>query len=91
VPSVRTVRLQVGIDPQDDYKSFRIGLQTQAGQQVWSQENLGSRVTRSGRSIAVNLPARILAPGRYELSLKGTNAVGASEDVGFYYFEVRQP
>ena len=87
-PAARTVRLQVGIDPQDDYQHFRVGLQTQAGQQIWSQDNLPARTTRIGRSVALNLPARLLAPGRYELSLKGTTVAGVSEDIGFYYFQV---
>ena len=38
--------------------------------------------------IGLNLPAKTLEAGRFELSLKGTNAKGTTEDIGYYYFEV---
>lgn len=87
-PSVRSVQLRVGVEPQDDYSSFRVELLTQKGQKIWSQDNLSIHTTRAGRAILLNLPAKILDAGRYELSLKGTNGSGGSEDIGYYYFEV---
>ena len=87
-PSVRSVQLRVGVEPQDDYSSFRVELLTQKGQKIWSQDNLSIHTTRAGRAILLNLPAKILDAGRYELSLKGTNGSGGSEDVGYYYFDV---
>jgi hypothetical protein len=86
--SVRNVRLSVGVEPQDSYSSFRVELLTQKGQKIWSQDKLSMRKTKAGGTIALNLPAKILDAGRYELSLKGTNASGASEDIGYYYFDV---
>jgi hypothetical protein len=83
-----TVRLQVGLDPQDDYQRFRVELNTQQGKLAWSQANLSAHTTRMGRAVILNLPAKTLQAGRYELALKGTNAAGASEDLGYYYFEV---
>ena len=87
-PAVRTVRLQVGIDPQDDYQRFRVELHAPGGERVWSQENLTARATRIGRAIVLSLPAKILAPGRYELALKGITSSGTIDDLGYYYFEV---
>jgi anti-sigma factor RsiW len=83
--SARLVRLQIGIEPGDEHKTYRVELHTQAGQPVWSQDNLSSR---SGRSIVVNLPARLLSTGKYELTLKGITDGGQTEDVGYYYFDV---
>ena len=87
-PSVGSVRLSVGVEPQDSYSSFRVDLLTQKGQKIWSQDKLSVHKTRAGGAIVLNLPAKILTAGRYELSLKGTNASGASEDIGYYYFDV---
>jgi len=87
-PAVRTVLLQVGVDPQDDYPHYRIEVHSQSGKQIWAQDKLSSRATRSRRVIVLNLPATLLEGGRYELSVKGTNAAGTSEDIGYYYFEV---
>ena len=87
-PSVRSVRLTVGVEPQDNYSSFRVELLTQKGQKIWSQDKLSVHTTRTGRALLLNLTAKILDAGRYELSLKGTNGSGGSEDIGYYYFEV---
>lgn len=87
-PSVRSVELRVGVEPQEDYASFRVELLTQKGQRIWSQDKLAVHPTRAGRAILLNLPAKILDAGRYELSLKGINASGGSEDVSYFYFDV---
>jgi hypothetical protein len=87
-PAVRTVLLQVGIDPEEDYSRFGVELRTQGGQRIWVRENLTTRATRAGRTVVLNLPASLFASGRYELSLRGTNAGGATEDIGYYYIEV---
>lgn len=86
--SARLVRLRIGIEPGDEYKSFRVELLTQAAEQVWSQDNLSARTVRAGRAVVLNLPTSILVAGRYELALKGITDGGKTEDVGFYYFDV---
>ncbi len=86
--AAQTARLQVVVDPQDDYPRFLAELRTQRGQRVWGQENLSARATRIGHTIVLNVPAKVFGSGQYELSLKGTTAAGIIEDVGYYYFEV---
>jgi hypothetical protein len=86
--SARLVRLQIGIEPGDDYKSFRAELNTQAGQRVLTGDNLSARATGRGRIIILNVPASILETGQYELSLRGRDAAGKTDDIGYYYFEV---
>ncbi|PWT88755.1 MAG: hypothetical protein C5B55_12605 [Blastocatellia bacterium] len=81
---VSLVRLQVGIDPQETYKRYRVELRTEKGQQVLTQGNLTPR----GRSIPISLKADALTKGRYELTVKGITDSGTIEDVGFYYFDV---
>ncbi len=84
----RTVRLNVGIDPRDNYPRFRVELKNEQGKQILSQNNVASRTTRSGRTITLNAAGRLFSPGRYELALTGVTADGTAEEVGFYYFEV---
>jgi hypothetical protein len=87
--SARLVRLQIGIEPGDDYQSFSAELNTGAGQRVLAEDNLPARAARrGGRVIILNVPARLLEAGLYELSLKGRGAGGTAEQVGYYYFEV---
>ena len=86
----RLVRLQIGIDPEEQYKSFVVELRTLAGRQVWNRENLSSRTRRGSRAVGLTLPATVLKSGEYELRLRGLTEGGGSEDVGFYYFNVRK-
>ena len=87
-PSAQLVRLQVGIEPEDEYKKFRVELRSQAGQPIWNQGNLAARTGRAGRAVVVTLPARLLGASQYELGLKGITDDGKTEDVAYYYFDV---
>ena len=89
-PDARLVKIQIGIDPEEQYKTFAVDLRSVAGRQVWTRENLSARNRRGARSIGLTLPATALRPGEYELKLTGVTEGGATEDVGFYYFDVRK-
>lgn len=84
------VRLQIGIDPKENYRRYRVELRTEKGQQVLAQGNLLARAGSHGRSIPLSVPASALGNGRYELTLKGITDSGTTEDVGFYYFDVKK-
>jgi cell division protein FtsB len=82
------VRLQIGIEPEEEYRSFRVKLSTVGGRRVWNRDNLTVRGARAGRAIRLTLPANALTSGEYELRLIGVTDAGRTEDVGFYYFQV---
>lgn len=86
----RLVRLQIGIDPEEQYKTFAVELRTLAGRQVWNRENLAARTRRGTRAVGLTVPATVLKSGEYELRLRGLTEGGGTEDVGFYYFNVRK-
>jgi hypothetical protein len=86
--AARLIRLQVGLESGDDYKSFRVELNSSAGPVIWSRDGLRPRATRAGRAVIVELPASALDPGQYELALKGVNDQGTLEAAGYYYFSV---
>ena len=89
LPANATVaQLQIGIEPEETYKSYAVDLRTVGGRPVWTRDSLPARSTRGGRSIRLALPASALIPGTYELRLKGKTETNVVEDVGFYYFEV---
>ena len=88
--NARVVRLQIGIDPDEPYKTFAAELRTVTGRQIWTRDNLTARARRSGRAVGLTLPATALKPGEYELKLSGVAEGGRSEDVGFYYFDVQR-
>jgi hypothetical protein len=82
------VRLQIGIEPEEEYKTYAVELRTRAGRQIWTRENLTARNRGAARAIGLTLPASALKPGEYELKLSGKKETGGTEDVGFYYFDV---
>ena len=86
--NARLVRLQIGIEPEESYKTFAVELRTIGGRHVWNRENLAVRDRRGARAVTLTLPATVLKVGEYELRLKGVAEGGNSEDVGFYYFNV---
>ncbi|HTG85904.1 MAG TPA: hypothetical protein VL907_02675 [Pyrinomonadaceae bacterium] len=87
-PNASVARLQIGIEPEEDYQSFGVELRTANGRPVWMRDALTARSSRGGRSVRLTLPASALLPGEYELRLKGVPKSGPPEDVAFYYFEV---
>lgn len=86
--TARRVRLQIVIEPEDEYRRFRVELRAKGGRQVWAEDNLSARRGRAGQTVVINLPADILSAGEYELALKGVADDGRTEDVGYYYFDV---
>ena len=86
--SARRVRIQVDLEPEDDYRSFRAAFRGPGGELVWTQNDLPARARRAGRAVIMDLPARIFRAGRHELTLKGVTGEGATEEIGYYYFDV---
>src|SRR5262249_45007851 len=80
-------RLQIGLEREDDYKSFRVEIRTAQGQEVWTQGNLRPRQSRAGRVVNLVIPGSVLSAGEYELALKGVIDNQNTEDVRYYYFD----
>jgi hypothetical protein len=80
-------RLQIGLEREDDYKSFRVEIRTAQGQEVWTQGNLRPRQSRAGRVVNLVIPGSVLGAGEYELTLKGMVDNQNTEDVRYYYFD----
>ena len=86
--AARRVRIQIGVEPEDEYQSFSAELRAPGGQPVWAQGGLSARPVRAGRAVTLNLPASILKAGEYELALKGVTGQGKTEEIGYHYFDV---
>lgn len=84
----RPVRLQIGLEREDEFRSFSVEIRTAQGREVWSQDHLRPRATRAGRVINVLIPGTAFSAGAYELTLRGMTDTQTIEDVRFYYFSV---
>jgi hypothetical protein len=90
VPSDTTaVRLQVELEPgSNDYQSYRAVLQNGSGQEVSSKSGLRARANARGKTIVLELPARLIRRDDYYLRLSGQASDGEFESVGAYSFRV---
>lgn len=86
--SVRAVRLRIGVEPEEPYRTFQIELRSQDGRRIWTRDNLSGRITQAGKTITLTVPASVLAAGQYELALRGITENKTTEEVGYYYFDV---
>jgi hypothetical protein len=87
-PAARSVRLQIGLEREDEYQSYRVELRTVQGQEVWTGGNLRPRQSRGSRAVNLVIPGSAFRGGKYELTLKGVVDPQKSEEVRFYYFDV---
>lgn len=83
--SAERLELRLSLKTDADYRSFRVALLNADGKEVWNRSGLRSRAARSGKTITVSLPARLLAEDDYELKLSGETAA-ETESVATYYF-----
>src|SRR5262245_34111734 len=83
---VRTVKLQLELDPSVNHRGYRVELNTAGGAQVWGQGGLTAQQSDWGRFITLMIPARALQAGEYELILRGSTGERKSEVAGYYYF-----
>jgi hypothetical protein len=85
-PGAQLLKLLLNLNGDIEYKSYQVMLLTAEGAERWGRDKLQARRTGLGRSIVLSLPARILAPGDYELRLNGYASDGTLEETGDYYY-----
>jgi hypothetical protein len=83
-----TLRLQLNLDFDSAYASFKAELRTSAGDLLWSQDRLQAQKTGDSASVALTIPAALVTDGEYELLLQGRLRDDAIEDAASYYFTV---
>ena len=86
LPGARLLKLLLKLKGEAEYKSYQVTLLTAEGAERWSEDMLQAQRTGSGRSIELWLPTKTLAPGDYELRLKGYASDGTLEETGDYYY-----
>lgn len=70
----------------DQHKSYRATLQRVGGVNQYSVPDLRAVDTPAGRAVPFRIPARLLTPGTYRLTLSGVNAEGRPEGADEYIF-----
>src|SRR5262249_53509783 len=82
-PEALTLQLTLDLE-RNDSQSYRAIVQTDAGRGVFTSDVLETRTTGQGNSAIVNVPARLLHSGDYQLRLI-SSASGQEQEVRRYY------
>ncbi len=71
----------------EEYPSYSASLQRVGAASRYAIPNLRAADTPDGRAVPVRIPARLIAPGQYRLTLRGIAADGRTEDADEYTFQ----
>jgi hypothetical protein len=85
---VDRVRIELRTKRDSDYEAYSAAVRSKEGAQVWSRARLRPRDKAAGRTILITIPARLLTPSSYIVTLRGTTIDGEVDDVAEYYFSV---
>lgn len=86
---VKKVRLSINLEP-DDYKSYKVILQTKGEIDVWKHDKVYAQPIANGKTITLNLQADLFTSQDYILIIKGLTLRDQEEDAGRYYFSVNK-
>lgn len=84
---INIVELRLNI-PRQQYQSYQVTLRVNDGPEVFTVGGLQVEYTKEGRVLKLRIPARLLTPQDYILSVNGLDAGGQLEDVAEYFFRV---
>jgi hypothetical protein len=85
--TVDIVQLQLAL-PATPYQSYQATLRVTDGAELFTVGDFSAQQTQAGRLLNLRLPARLLTPGDYTLSVSGRTREGHPESVADYYFRV---
>lgn len=86
-PGTKIVQLLFSL-PRRPYQSYGATLHVNDGPEVFTVGDLYAEDTNEGQLLKLRIPARLLTPEDYILSVKGSNNAGQFEDTAEYFFRV---
>jgi hypothetical protein len=90
-PAVEGVRLTLRLPAGEEAARFQAAVRTADGAERWFRGGLVRGTSPSGPVVVVTVPARVLAPGDYEVGLLAETAPGRAEEIADYHFAVIRP
>jgi hypothetical protein len=84
------VRFRLELLP-NDYKTYSVFLQRVEGPRLFEADHPKATRSKAGETLAIEVPARLLSPGTFVLTLMGMSANGAPEEAGKYVLRVHAP
>jgi hypothetical protein len=85
--SARTQLVQFSVILLDDnYQAYRVALQDDGGQELWTRDRLPATTTADGKAVVLTLPADRLATGDYSIRLSGLSDSNPPQNIASYHF-----
>jgi hypothetical protein len=84
------LELQVRLDPSDRFDRYALDLRSGAGSLAWHNEDLRTSHSNGEPIIVASVPAASLAPGAYEIAVRGVNGASPAEALGFVTVRVER-
>jgi anti-sigma factor RsiW len=82
------LHLDLELDPDQSYESYRAILETPEGGQVWARDGLRSIRRGASRTVVLTLPSGLLQPAQYRAKLFGQKSTDIVEEIHEYAFRV---
>ncbi|MGH9199449.1 MAG: hypothetical protein ACRD1T_27425, partial [Acidimicrobiia bacterium] len=86
-PGTETVQLRMSVG-RDEYLFYRAVLSKPEGHELWRDDRLKAGATPTGQMVTLAVPAGLLTPGDYILTLSGVDAEERLENIDDYSFRV---
>ena len=86
--AAQIARIEIQLEPRDDFPRFRAELRTRAGEEILTRANLRRQQAGGAYIVSLDVPSSALAAGEYELALKGLSPNRSETEIGYYYFGV---
>lgn len=87
-PGAGVVELQIGLEGMEDLASFHVTVRSPRGETLLDKRGVEPRTLDGVRTLVVELPARRLPAGRYEIETQGTAPGSEPEDLSPLSIEV---
>ena len=84
-PGTSTLRLQLDLEREENFKGYVAEIRTARGNLVWSKSGIPMHRTNYGQAVSIVVPSSLLPNGEYEVTLKGVAGRNV-QTVGYYYF-----
>jgi hypothetical protein len=91
-PGSETVQLTLNFPDlsADRYNRFGASIQDSAGKERWRRNDIKASRLKSGSSMVLKIPARLLQNGPFSLMLSGNNSRGEWVDIREFYIKVER-
>lgn len=83
--NARSIQIQLDLEREEDFQAYMAEIRTARGNLAWSRGGLALQKTNYGSAVVLTVPAAVVSPGEYEVTLSGVSG-GKSQAVGYYYF-----